>query len=509
MIQYCKILVCSLVLGVCAVAEAMAQEVVVRIPELADNKEYISLLQQDMRLEYRVDSTLNVVGGLRQDMRDLADNRDAGSNRTIDSLAGILSGIEDSMLALRQEKMTLVDKINAVEQEFVLSSIADMDVVQGQSYGSIFTNDYFKESLMAEDYELLLRVHKQEAEAKDFVAEFVANYEQIETLYDRYLKATIESEAERIYADMAEVMDENIVVERLLSKVWTEIFDQKTYVYSYFLEKEGRDDILELTDNMTSEVRQQQALLVDNNASEALIDYCLQKPVVLNYEMCVARLLNLPHSIDSLSQESRAVRQIDYRLPILDIDRRSFVDYAPIEFRSRTPYNSSNPVPECIVYEYGTIYRILLGTYKLPQATSIFRGAVPLFVEKEEDGRFSYYAGGLRTRSEAEAAVEVMKKKGFRNPRIVEWCDGRKTNLSEEGDTGNVSYRIIIKGGQLDDMVQEVIATMAEGCQVSRLNEESFVVGMFESRAVAQRVANAVMKCDEELEVSVAELRGE
>jgi hypothetical protein len=134
---------------------------------------------------------------------------------------------------------------------------------------------------------------------------------------------------------------------------------------------------------------------------------------------------------------------------------------------------------------------------------------VPLYVEEGEDGRYSYYAGGLRTRSEAEAAVEIMKKKGFRNPRIVEWCDGRKTNLSEEGLVGDVSYRVVIKGGQLDDMVQDIIATMAAGCQVSKLTEDTFVVGMFDSKAVAQRLANALMKCDESLDIKVVELKGE
>ena len=105
--------------------------------------------------------------------------------------------------------------------------------------------------------------------------------------------------------------------------------------------------------------------------------------------------------------------------------------------------------------------------------------------------------------------VEIMKKKGFRNPRIVEWCDGRKTNLSEEGLVGDVSYRVVIKGGQLDDMAQDIIATMAAGCQVSKLTEDTFVVGMFDSKAVAQRLANALMKCDESLDIKVVELKGE
>jgi hypothetical protein len=260
---------------------------------------------------------------------------------------------------------------------------------------------------------------------------------------------------------------------------------------------------------MMMEARQQKLLSVDNCASESLADYCLQKPVALNYEMYVAKLLNLTSSIDSLSATSRTVRQIDYRLPIIDVERRSFVDYEAIEFHSRSPYNSSNPIPECVSYEYGTIYRILLGTYKVKQSPSIFRGAAPLFVEQLEDGRFAYYAGGLHTSAEAEAAVEVMKKKGFRNPQIVEWCDGRKTNLDEQGEGEQMSFRISIKGGALDDTVKEVISTMAEGAQLSKVADDEFLLGMFPSLAMAERVAQAIMKCDETLTVEVVDMRPE
>ncbi len=506
MIRYLKILFLGAVAACCAVVKSAAQDIYVRIPELADNKEYVELLHRDARLMSSSDSLANVMNGLRRDMRDMAELRDSTAYRNIDSLSGVLLDTEKKLFAMRREKIKLVDRIHAIEQEHVLASIAEVTISQSQLSGSIFNNDYFKKSLFDEDYQMLIAVHEHEAAAYDYAKQYVENYDKIKTLYDNYLKASAEAEAEEIYATISDITDENLVVERRLSKLWTEIFDQKTYVYSYFLEKEGRDDILELTENLTSEARQQQMMLIDNCSSEALADYCLQKPVVLNYEVCVAKLLNLPHAIDSLSHVSRNVLQIDYRLPMVDIERRSFVDYAPIEFRTRTPYNSSNPVPECVVYEYGTIYRILLGTYKLPQATSIFRGAVPLYVEKEDDGRYSYYAGGLRTRAEAEAAVAAMQKKGFRNPRIVEWCDGRKTNLSEEGVTGAVSYRLIIKGGVLDDMVQDVITTMAKGCQVSRLTDDTFVVGMFESEAVAQRVANAVKKCDAGLSVEVKRL---
>ena len=351
-----------------------------------------------------------------------------------------------------------------------------------------------------------MAVQAKEQSANQKAKSYVANYAKIKEMYNRYVQARTEADAEAVYGELAVVLDENTTLERDLSEAWNEIYDQKSYVYAYFLEKEGREDILELTEAMLSEAQQEKLLSVDNCVSEPLADYRLQKPIILNYETYVAKLLNLTSSIDSLSAASRDVRQIDYRLAKIDVERRSFVDYQAIEFLQRSPYTNSNPVPDCVVYEYGTIYRILMGTYKYKQAVSIFRGAVPLCVETLEDGRFSYYAGGFRSRAEAEKAVEVMKKKGFRNPQIVEWCDGYKTNLSE---AGSVSFRLMISGGTLDDSVRNVIETMAPDCQLSRLAEDSFAVGMFSSRAMAERVAQAIVKSNEGLSVDVEELQAE
>jgi hypothetical protein len=81
--------------------------------------------------------------------------------------------------------------------------------------------------------------------------------------------------------------------------------------------------------------------------------------------------------------------------------------------------------------------------------------------------------------------------------------------LSEEGDGAVITYRIVIKGGELDETIHEVIETMAADCQISKSAEDAFVVGMFASRATADRVAQAVQKCDENLTVEVVEIRPE
>ena len=484
-----------------------AQNVTARVAGLEENKEYMTLLKKDEGLRSRTDSLMGVMRGVRSSLSKNAELRDSLTQQRADSLLVILSDAESAIYAARAEKMKLIDQINAIEQNHVLKSMGNIgDAQSAQGSKSIYNNAYFVKSFEPEDYKMLMEVHSKEKTAYEYAQNYTANYLKIKTLYDKYLVAQSEAEAESVYADMAGVMDENMILNRQLQKLWAEVYDQKVYVYSYFLEKEGREDILQLVENQMAEARQEKLNSIDNCVSESVADYCLQKPIALNYEMYVAKLLNLTSAMDSLSAAARVVRKVDYRMPKIDFERRSFVDYAPIEFSSRSPYDAQNPIPECVVYEYGTIYRILLGTYKYKQAVNIFRGASPLAIETLEDGRFSYYAGGHNTRAEADKAVEIMKKKGFRNPEIVEWCDGRKTNLSDVNGGEPITYRIEIKGGELDDMIHEVIETMAAESQIA---EESFIVGIFDSKAIAERLAQAIAKCNESLDVKVVELKPE
>lgn len=505
-----KVLAAGMLAATLCATDSAAQEITARIPGLEKNSEYMDLLRKEETLRLRSDSIFNVIRTVRGAMRENAEKRDSLTRQRSDSLMLILTDAENAAFALRSQKIRLVDGINAIEQDFVLAGMGNIGGADesAQSAASIFGNSYFIKNIDPDDYKALLAVNGKENTARKYVTSYIDNYKKIKALYDKYVMASTEAEAEAVYADISAVTDESLVLERQLAKLWGEIYDQKTYVYSYFLEKENREDILEITESMMGEARQEKLASTDNCASEAVADYCLQKPVVLNYEIYVAKLLNRTAAIDSLSNASKSVRQIDFRMPPIEVKRRSFVDYEAIEFTPRSPYNASNPIPDCIVYEYGTIYRILLGTYKYKQAVSTFRGASPLSVETLDDGRFSYYAGGLRTRAEAETAVEIMKKKGFRNPEIVEWCDGRKTNLSQQNGDAAVTFRVTIKGGALDDTVRDLIATMAEGCQISKVAEDTFIVGTFDTRVMAERVAAAVAKCDERLAAEVTEIGG-
>ena len=58
-------------------------------------------------------------------------------------------------------------------------------------------------------------------------------------------------------------------------------------------------------------------------------------------------------------------------------------------------------------------------------------------------------------------------------------------------------------------MIHEVIETMAAESQITKIAEESFIVGIFDSKAIAERLAQAIAKCNESLDVKVVELKPE
>ena len=122
-------------------------------------------------------------------------------------------------------------------------------------------------------------------------------------------------------------------------------------------------------------------------------------------------------------------------------------------------------------------------------------------------GKWCYYTGGFATLDEAEAAQALLKKRGFVRPEIVVWTDGAYRNLSLEPDSQKLLYRVEITGTDaLSDEVKQVIAATAEGYELSRVGQQLFIVGSFDDKAVADRLADAIRQTDAALEIKVAEI---
>ena len=178
-----KIIVPGLLLAGMSVVAAQAQEVTARIPELETNETYMTLMRNDARLRFKTDSLLGVVRQLRSELNRNAESRDSLAQQRTDSMSVLLTDAEAAIFSMRAQKIKLIDQINTIEQEQVLSSLGNIGEAQGaSSSGSIYSNSYFRNSLDSEDFKLLLTSHGKESNAQNHAQAYVKNYTRIKEL---------------------------------------------------------------------------------------------------------------------------------------------------------------------------------------------------------------------------------------------------------------------------------------------------------------------------------------
>ena len=406
-----------------------------RIPELESDTTYMKCLREDARLQGLIDSLSGEAAATRELFRDNPEQRDRHSQRIL--------AIEEELFRLRSEQGKLIDRINSIEQEWVLRSMSEVGTETEISSSSellaryaeaphrrmLVYNACFEGELPRADYLRLLEAQRRERRAAECIDLFAANYARLLDLQESYLAETAQEAADSLYDRIGELEAEGSRLDDTLASVWSYVFDNKSYAYSYLLDRLGCEEVLEReTGSLADAVRESEAVR-GRYASDAVAAYFLQKRALVGCELAVAAELQLPEAQDSLKEEAEYLRAAEYRLPRVEVERRYLLDYEPIDFTSPSKYNARNPVPECKIYEHGTIYRIRLGRYKVRQAVGIFRGVCPLAVLKEEDGRYGYYAGGFATKVEAQLAREVLLKRGVRRPEGVRWTDGAMERL--------------------------------------------------------------------------------
>lgn len=503
-----KLICVTLFLSGWTVSGAEAQQVTPRIAGLGQNQEYMSLLQTEAQLQKQEDSIANAVANLRRLFREQPQSRAVYGAQIIEA--------EEQIFGIRSERGRLIDRVTAIEQEWVVAHLdAPVDVSSdsalpagsepGKQKRMLIDNSYFARELPAADYAALQEAQRREMQVVDYVNRFYVNYQELSRLAEQYAAVADETEATELYDRYQTVTQMNDALADSLSATWSYIYDNKTYAYAYLLDKLGQYDILAHEQELYAKAARTLSEMQGETASDALVDYFLRKQVAVDYETKLAGLLNLNAAQDSLRGVTAQLRVVDYQLPRIELQKRYFLDYAPIEYSSKPVYTYQNPIPECKVHPQGTIYRLLLGTFNTKRAASVFRGASPLSYQIDEQGKWRYFAGGFATQAEAEEALKSAKARGFARPEVVVWRDGVYRNLTQDPEQTRTTYRIEMSG-VLSDAAQEVISSKAQDKEFSRIGADRYVVGIFDEEPAATAVADAIRTADSELEVQVVEV---
>ena len=286
------------VLVAAGAAEASAQEVTARIAGLEGNAEYMEMLREEASLQAREDSVTMVVNRVRRQLRDDPAQRAVYS-------AEILR-CEEQLFSIRTERGRLTDRINTLEQDWVLANLdlsSPSTTTAGRAAGTplpdslqtadLVHNAYFREQLPQADYRALLSAQRRERTAFDLAAACAANYEAIEELKISYDTITAETPAAVLYERYRTLQSLNRSLCDSLQRVWGAVYDNKNYAYAYVLDRLGRDDLLAKTEEQLAGVRQQMASERGRYYADELTDYLLQKRALVDVETELAGALGL------------------------------------------------------------------------------------------------------------------------------------------------------------------------------------------------------------------------
>jgi hypothetical protein len=494
---------------------AFGQRPVARIAELEGDERYGVLTDRYDALSVKEDS----VGARIDDIRKIFAGDVPGKEQYSDELISL----EMEHYRLRDTLDNIAREINTIEQEWSIRNVrsgrggeSPTPVHNSRGKPYLVHNDFFKETLPHEDYGQLLRAQEMEREAERLIVSIKANYDRMAAVAPVYRNAGKE-QADSLYGILSGLAAENDDLAGRMRVVWNEVFDSKVYLYNYILDKTGMSDTMAEMERLMVDVSLRSAETEGQYMYDAVAAYPFRKSLLLRYETSIASARGLNLAADSLRATASEVAALDrYLLPVIDTEERLFLDYSDIAVARPPKYNSANPIPRTEIYAKGLIYRILLGIYSTPRPVSLFKGVYPLSVERKEDGKYYYYAGGFASYEESEKAAERLKQAGFGNPRIAAWYNGEyydtdnAKNTPQQSKGAKTKYRVEITGAAdgLSERVRAVIGEMAPGKEISKVPGQDglspvFIIGSFDDQGAARSVAAAVTSADPGLDAGV------
>ncbi len=478
------------------------------IAALEGDENYMSLVGEEQSISFREDSLSQELATSRAKYNEGGVDKESCREQIFD--------IEQQLLDLRVEKSGIINQINAIEQQWSLDNMSS-GVAEQSSFGSneqgedraesISKSRFAAEKLSSSDLETLRKVESQGQQLNMDVKEYAANYQKLALLKLEYEQATSQSDADEKVVQYNALDSLNGVLASKISREWLTIADEKSFGYALLMESAGFADVFEIEERLKIEAAESIESRRDETKCWELLNYHFSYLSMTELEIAVAERLKLPEAQRLLRGVSDSLRMSGFDFPNIQIEERLFLDYADVIFSTNSIYTSANPIPFGEVYERGVIYRLLVGSFKARQAASLFRGASPICIIKNEEGMFSYYIAGYKTLSEAESARKLLLEKGFRRPEVVEWRDGERRNLTTNPRREESKYRVEISGvTELTPDMRSVIETQGEGRELSKIGASTFVVGVFDTFESATNLVESLKIMDSGISVLVKEM---
>ena len=523
-----------------------------------DEALYKSLSESAARLTASEDSLSVLLTRARQLYAEADDDGKAAQ-------AEVILDLESKIFSLHSSIDDVAAQLRKLEQKGVSASVSSVSVTPepepeiaddrifnsagGADRTILVENKYFADNLPADVYASLLEAQAAEKSVDNYLQIIRHQYERMIGLDSQFYKATSAKAALSILNDFNRLDQINAQISDSIAAKQQYIIDTKSYAYTFILDKEGKSVMMEDFSRLITDARVEEDEVSDLSYSRSVALIPVRKKLILSMERDMAEALSIAPALDSLTRTLRTLAPGEYMLPpIVGPQVAEGVEYADAVKGTTSIYSSRNPIPEAIIPEVGTVYRLLVGSYTQRQAINIFRNASPLSVERKSDKRYYYYVGDYPNFASATAAVDSLRAMGFRQPRVVVWNNGEYTlepteevamhstptlpeqqKVVEEEQqpatnnqrptatttTTNTTIRhrieIVGAGSALSEEVRDAIRSAAPGKEISRIvdgatGQTIFAVGTFPEKADAEKVAEAIKSADGSLSTNIIEL---
>ncbi|MBR4028320.1 MAG: hypothetical protein IKJ08_01895 [Alistipes sp.] len=495
---------------------------VVMYDSIENDPRYIALCEEHSSLLESEDSFRVMIAEARDNY--LHSKGEVNATEEVEGYATQILNLEKEIFKVRTNRRRVVDDIAVLEQQYLVRDIKgggesvyedDYRSVKGDNteHSRLILNSVIARSLSSGSYADLKKAQREDELMSRVVDDYIATYARLTRTVRAYNIATEEREGEEIYGNYLDLRDRADSLGGIIDKYWNNILNTKYYAYGYILEHYGLYDLLDNSSADFSAMQQRCANEDGRYALDALAHYAIGRPTLVAFERDFAREMGLNLAADSLQSVYEEIMAPEYRIQPVTLERRLFVEYESLSFGGTNYYNDSNPIPQVKVYERGVIYRVLLGVFRNKQPMSVMKGARPLYITKDDSG-YSYYVGGFETEDMASAAVEELLAKGFKEPQICCWRDGKMTNISlSEEDEAEVAtlqptgqrYIVLLDCGEISESMRNTISMTAPEKRISRRGA-GFAIGTFTSRGDAESLKTAISENHPKIKVSIVEL---
>ena len=525
-----------------------------------DSALYQSLKESFARLTSSEDSLNTLLTSARKLYAEADDDGKAKQGEIILDLESKIFSLQSSLDDVSAQMLRLEQKgISATIVNTPVTPAEPLEIADDRIFNSaggedrviLIENGYFAQNLPAEVYASLKEAQATEKSVDNYLQIIRHQYEKLIALDSQFYQATDVAAALSIYNEFHRLDAVNAQISDSIATKQQYIIDTKNYAYNLILDKESKSVMMEEFSNLMIQARTDEQRVSDLSYSRAVALFPTRKKLILSMERDMAEALSIAPAVDSLTRALRVLAPNEYLFPpIVGPELAEDVNYADAIKGTTSIYSSRNPIPEAIIPATGTVYRILVGSYTQKQAINIFRNASPLSVERKSDKKYYYYVGDYPTFATAKAGVDSLRAMGFRQPRIVVWCNGEytlepteevgmkrvivenqikvveseapaqpnttTTSSTRQQGTSTASatrHRIEIHGAgsALSDTVRDAIRAAAPGKEISRLIDGAtgktiFAVGTFPEQETAVKIAEAIVAADSSLSTKIIEL---